>query len=189
MWSSSPIVSPTSACCALGHCCLKVLPDICDFFFRSVITFLNKTLLFVLPFLTHWSFLLVAFQAQRAFQARKSQQSNAKHQRILVYMAKRSCSKSFPLKSEIALYSMRYLTRSSTPSRLYALTFGAFLLNFPADLDSRIFPSEGAFCFVVLTGTTSTSSSNGRSAWLSDLANAPSASLEPSSITLLLSLF
>ena len=60
--SSSPIVSPTSACCALVDRCVKVLPDFffffaCDFFFHAVITFLNKTLLFLPPFFTVLIFL------------------------------------------------------------------------------------------------------------------------------------
>ena len=81
----------------------------------------------------------------------------------LRYMAERSCSKSFPLKSQETLYSLTYLRRSSTRSGLHDLTFGVFiLLTFLADLDSPIFSSEEAFRFVVLTGTTSTSSKTDR---------------------------
>ena len=108
----------------------KVLSYIPDFFFHPVITF-PKNLFFVQPLLIVLIFLTdhffqSFFRLSGAFRPEFIIEINRQAWGITVYMAERSCSKSFPLKSQVILYSLRYLRRSSTRSGAHALTFGVF---------------------------------------------------------------
>ena len=97
-----------------------------DCLFYSVITFLNKSLFFVeLLFTIIVHFIQGLFRLSEPFKAKFIEDINryAKNQHIFVYNADRPCSKSFPFKWHVRIYSLGYSSRSSTRSGVHALTF------------------------------------------------------------------